>query len=87
MEGAVEQYEVKASGGTYAPMPATLRGMKVSVRKQGTNYRDTFKIVHVKAAKNDKDVRAAVNGVFDASYSTSTACDYVSSYSNMVKGA
>ncbi len=87
MEGKVEQYDVKSSGGTFAPMPAMMRRMKVSVRKQGSNYRETFTIPHVKASKNDAEVRNAIKGVFDAAFTTDLKCDYVSSFSNMVKGA
>lgn len=87
MEGKCEKYDVKSSGGSSAPVPAFLRAYKISVGKIGANFRDTFKVGHIKASKSSNDITAAIKGVFDASYATDLKCDRASTFSNSVKGA
>ena len=76
MEGAVEKYELKSSGGTVAAMPAVMNLKKFSCGKKSQNYRCSFKVPHLKTTKTANDVAAHVANNFDANFDVSTTCDY-----------
>ena len=76
MEGKVEKYDLKSSGGTAAPMPAVLNTKKFSCGKKSQHYRCSFKVPHLKTTKTANDVFAHVVGNFDANFDVSTSCDY-----------
>ncbi len=76
MEGKVEQYDSKGSGGTAAPMPSVLNRKKFSCGKKDSGFRCSFTVPHLKTTKNNKDVETAVIGAFDAHWEVSTTADY-----------
>ncbi len=76
MEGKIEQYEAKATGGTAAPMPAHMRRFKFYVNDGTRNgYKGSFTIPHLKASKSNIDVESFCVGVFDAAYDVTTKAD------------
>ena len=84
LEGRVDEYKLKASGGTAAPLPNKLNSKRFSVGKFDGRYPIScaFRLHHLPTQKNEEDVKGAVLGKFDAHYGVSSPCEYV----NMLKG-
>jgi hypothetical protein len=84
VEGHIEQYDMKSSGGTVCVEPSVYNTQKYHLKKTGTKFSCNIKIPHVKAGKDSVDVVTAIKGSFDCAWLNSQACDSVSlSYSNM----
>jgi len=85
MEGQVDEYELKSSGGTSAALPTQLESKRCSVGKKVDAYSRVscvFRIPHLPASKSEDDVRNAVLGKFDCHYDLTEACEYF----NYLKG-
>jgi len=79
MEGKVEEWETKATGGTSTAMPAVLNRFKFRIGKvKGFSSREScaFTLHHLDPAKNDDDVRNVVVGKFYASWNTADKAEY-----------
>ena len=82
LEGRVDEYDLKSSGGTAAPLPDKLNSKRFSVGKADEYISCSFRIHLLPSPKNQFDVRDAVVGKFDAHYDVSVSCDYC----RMIKG-
>jgi hypothetical protein len=79
MEGKVEEWETKATGGTATAMPDELNKMRFRIGKyKGNGERESCAITlhHVDPAKSDDDVRNVVVGKFNASWNVDENCEY-----------
>jgi len=77
MDGQVEVYDVKSSGGTAVDTPAELNRKKFSCGDRDEHLSCSFTVPHVKAGKNKADFKTVVVGAFDANYDTTTKCSYM----------
>jgi len=80
LEGKVEEWDSKASGGTKADLPDTLNPMRFAVGKDGGTYHSkkscSFRVHHIKPDKTSEDVKTLVVGNFDARYDLDEKCEY-----------
>ena len=79
MEGKVEEWDTKASGGTKTAMPEKLNKMRFRIGKdEGFGKRESCAITlhHVDPAKDEEDVRGAVIGKFNASWNVDANAEY-----------
>jgi len=76
MEGRVEEWETKATGGTEAQMPEELNSMAFGLGKKSENLRCSFRLHHVDPSKDEDDIKGLIVGKFDAHWEVSTKCDY-----------
>ena len=79
MEGKIEEWETKATGGTATAMPDVLNKMRFRVGKYETSgSRESCAITlhHVDPAKNEDDVRNIVIGNFNASWNVDVKAEY-----------
>ncbi|NOQ31681.1 MAG: hypothetical protein GQ570_11220 [Helicobacteraceae bacterium] len=80
MEGIIETYDEKASGGTDITTPSTMNLVKISVSRPADKLSAMVSIPHLKPTKNEKDIFAQI-ALFDADYNstlkaTKIACRY-----------
>jgi len=85
MEGKIQEWETKATGGTATEMPEKLNFMSFGLGNRSQSIRCSFKLHHVDPAKNEEDVESVVLGKFDAHYQVDTKCDYVHLLDNSKK--
>jgi len=79
MEGKIEEWETKATGGTSTAMPDDLNKMRFRIGKLGeAGSRESCAITlhHVDPAKDEDDVRNVVIGKFQASWNVSDKAEY-----------
>ena len=79
LEGKIEEWESKATGGSKADLPEDLNTMKFRIGKvEGMSSREScaFTIHHVDPAKSDDDVRNVVIGKFNASWNVDDNAEY-----------
>lgn len=76
LEGKVEEWESKATGGTATAMPDTLNPMHLGVGNKDQNIRCSVRLHHVDPAKDEDDIKGLVVGKFDAHYAVTTKADY-----------
>ncbi len=79
MEGKLEIYDLKSSGGTVATMPSVMNYINFSAgKKVSKNVYQTasVRIPHIKQGKSFQDVRTLVVGAFDCGYESDTKCEY-----------
>ncbi len=79
MEGKVEEWETKATGGTATAMPDVLNKVRYRIgKKVGNGVRKSCVITihHLDPAKNDDDVRNAVIGKFNANWYVDENAEY-----------
>jgi hypothetical protein len=79
LEGKVEEWETKATGGTAIPMPDALNKMRFRIGKNvggGDRKSCAITLHHVDPAKSDEDVRSAVIGKFNASWNVDENAEY-----------
>lgn len=82
--GQVEVYDLQGTGGTTA-MGIELNPYSFSVGKRhidGSYESASVRLPHMKPTKSIKDVRSAVVGAFDASFETSSKCEYANGLYN-----
>lgn len=82
--GKVEVYSMVGSGGT-AANGVELNPYTFSVGKRnidGSYESASVRIPHMKPTKSINDIRSAVVGVFDASLTTATKCEYANGIYN-----
>lgn len=78
LAGFVEQYDLKASGGSPAPMPAKLNTRRLAVGNKDQKVSCSFTVPHIKETAKFPDIESALLGKFDAHYDQAIKCDYVS---------
>ena len=66
MDGKVEQWETKATGGTATSMPETLNTQKWVSRKDKKSC--AFRIHHINPAKDEDDIEELIVGKFDVGF-------------------
>jgi len=66
MEGKVEEWETKATGGTATSMPETLNTQKWVSRKGKKSC--AFRIHHINPEKDVNDIKPAIVGKFDVGF-------------------
>jgi len=76
LEGKVQEWETKATGGTSAPMPEDLNPMRFGLGNRDQDIRCSMRLHHVDPAKKESDVKTIVVGNFDAHYQSTTKADY-----------
>jgi hypothetical protein len=76
MEGKVQEWETKATGGTATTMPEKLNTMVFGIGNKDQEIRCSFRLHHVNPAKTNTDIEGIVIGNFDAHYAVDTKCDY-----------
>jgi len=77
MDGQIELYDEKSSGGTDVATPAQLNRKKFSCGDRSQNLSCSFTIPHVKAGATKSDFKAVVVGKFDANYITASKATYM----------
>jgi len=77
MDGEIDQYDVKSSGGTAVATPAELNQKRFSCGDKEAHLSCSFKIPHVKAGANKSDFKALVVGKFDANFISSSKATYL----------
>ena len=77
MDGQVETYDEKSSGGTDVSTPAQLNRKRYSCGDKSQNLSCSFTVPHVKAGVVKSDVKALVVGAFDANYNSTTKATYM----------
>ncbi len=78
LAGLVEQFDLKTSGGSPAPMPAVLNRKRIAVGDSTQKISCSFTVPHIKETAKYTDIELAVKGKFDAHYDQTVKCDYVS---------
>jgi len=77
LEGKVEEWETKATGGTATTKPSVFNMMKFACGKNGKpRYSCAFTLRHVDSSKDDQDVKSLVIGAFDADWVTTEKAEY-----------
>ena len=79
LEGKVEEWESKATGGSKADLPDVLNTMKFRIGKiqaEGTRDSCAFTVHHLDPAKSEDDVRSVVIGKFNASWNVEDNAEY-----------
>jgi len=77
MDGQVDVYDEKSSGGTDIATPAELNRKRFSCGDKSQNLSCSFTVPHVKAGANKSDFKAVVVGKFDANYDSTTKSTYM----------
>lgn len=77
LEGEVQKFDLKSSGGSTAPYPSTLNCKRFSCGDHTTKVSCSFNIPHAKPSAYTPDFEAVVVGAFDASFNSTVACDYM----------
>jgi len=77
MDGQVEEYDVKTSGGSDITTPAQLNRKRFSCGDKSQNLSCSFIVPHVKAGTSKNDLKSFVIGAFDASYISTTKATYL----------
>ena len=78
MDGEIETYDVKSSGGTaLAVTPTEFNKKKFSCGDRDQQLSCSFSVGHVKATAGKSDFKAVVVGAFDANYESSTKATYM----------
>jgi len=76
LEGKVQEWELKATGGTATVMPDKLNPMRFGLGNKSQEIRCSFRVHHVDPAKDEADLKSLIIGKFDAHYLVDTKCDY-----------
>ena len=84
MEGKIQEWELKAEGGTATSMPEELNPMRFGCGNKDQEFRCSFRLPHVDPAKTEDDVKTYVIGKFDAHWQVDTKCDYAHLISDKV---
>jgi len=75
LEGKIEEYKEKASGGKEVAHPDKLNSVRFRLKK---DFKSTsMKIHHIDPAKFASDLISSITGKFDASYKLDVKCDTV----------
>jgi len=77
MDGQIETYDEKSSGGSDIATPAQLNRKRFSCGDRSQNLSCSFTVPHVKAGANKSDFKAVVVGKFDANYQSTTKATYM----------
>ena len=77
MDGEIETYDEKSSGGTDIEAPAQLNRKKFSCGDKGEHLSCSFTVPHVKAGATKSDFKALVVGKFDANYISTIKATYM----------
>lgn len=87
--GNVEIWDKKSEGGTTTPVALPLNPIGFSVGKKnidGSRMSAFVKLPHLKSPKSIQDVRASVKGSWDASFESTSKCEYVNEIGNSSRG-
>lgn len=76
MEGKVQEWETKATGGTATAMPDVLNTMRIGLGNKSEQLRCSFRLHHVDPSKDEGDIEGLILGKFDANWYVETKCDY-----------
>lgn len=77
LAGEVQTFELKSEGGSTATTPSALNRKRYSCGDKSSNISCSFTVPHAKLTANTPEFEAVVIGAFDASYDSSTKCDYM----------
>ena len=77
LEGEVTKFDLKSSGGSSSPYPASLNRKKFSCGDKDTSVSCSFTVPHCKETAYTPDFEAVVIGAFDASPQSSVKADYM----------
>lgn len=77
LAGLVEEFTLKAQGGTPAPAPQSLNRKRIAVGDSTQKISCSFTVPHLKETALYTDIEGAILGKFDAHYDQSVKCDYV----------
>jgi len=75
LEGKIEEYDEKASGGKAIEHPAKLNTVKFRLVENTNGLSTSMKIRHLDPAKTSNDISGAIVGKFDVDYDLTTKCD------------
>ena len=79
MEGKLEIYDLKSSGGTVTTMPAVMNAIRFSSGKKVSKHvyqTASVKVPHIKQGKSIADVRPLVIGAFDCGFDLTIKAEY-----------
>jgi len=77
MDGEIQVFDSKASGGTAVATPADLNRKRFSCGDRDANLSTSFTVPHVKAGATKSDFKAVVVGAFDANPDSDVKATYL----------